>query len=210
MRPLLPSRPIQRVDPQQEGNPERQDHREQQQVPAARRLARNEIRHGIAEQQAQQRADRRHLQGREIDDPVVAILEQEGVVLQGGVQALHAIRAALEQRREGRLRDHRIGEADLQDDQERRQEEQQQPQVRHRGRPPQPGEVVSLGDGGGHARNRMVLATSHERYTSSSHSTVRRAVRLRFCALTCSRSRPRASRGTATDRRSSRGRAPSP
>jgi hypothetical protein len=43
---------------------------------------------------------------------------------------LEPVLAPLQQRRERRLRDDRVREADLQDDQEWRQEEQQQPEVR--------------------------------------------------------------------------------
>ena len=40
--------------------------------------------------------------------------------------------------------------------------------------------------GRSHVRRRIVLATSHDKNTSSSHSTVGLALRRMFCALTCS------------------------
>src|SRR5262249_42423787 len=96
--------------------------------------------------------------------------------------------APLDQRGERRLGDDRIGEADLHDDQERCEEEDQKPGIGHEHHPAQPALAVRAVCPGGllaHERSRIVLETSHERYTSSSHSTVSFEERRRFCALTC-------------------------
>src|SRR5262249_50385015 len=122
----------------------------------------------------------------EIDDAVVPILEQKREVLERRVNAGETLLRPFQERSERRLRDDRLGKADLQNDQERREEEQQQPDIRHHHRPAKPGAAVMpvVGDCVAHARSRIVLGTSQDRYTSSSHSTVSFAVRRRFCALT--------------------------
>ena len=177
-----------RIHAQQERDPERQNHREQQHLAAARRLPCDEVRHRIAEQQAQERTDRCHLQRREIDGCVVIVFEQEQVVVERGPDPFEPLPTPFQQRGKRRLCHDRISEADLEDDHERGEKEHQQPQVRQHDRPAQPALALRARVGGfvAHERNRIVLETSHDRYTSSSHSTVSFAERRRFCALTCS------------------------
>ena len=126
------------VDPQQERNPERQDDAQQQQVAPTRRLTGNEIGHRIAQQQAQQCADRGQLDRVQIDDGVIAVLEQEQEIIQSNVDALPALRGPVDQRSEWRQCDDRVGHTDLEDDCEGREEEQQQPEIGQRQRRPQP------------------------------------------------------------------------
>ena len=122
------------IDADQERGPERQDHRITRTGCSAPRRARDGVGDRIADQQQDQRRERRDLQAREIGREIERIRAEQRVVVerQPGDEVLQALPAGgkIEHRRVGRLRDHGLRQADLEHDQERHEEEHGEPERR--------------------------------------------------------------------------------
>ena len=122
--------------------------------------------HRVADQQAQQRAEKRHLQRAEIGGDVEFVVTEQRVVaqVQQQFQLLLGERVDLGVGRNGHVG---FGEADLQDDEERQHEEQEQPDERN-------ADDQLAATGNYSVEPSFELAHVHERSTtplSSSHHT---------------------------------------
>src|SRR6185312_6941060 len=113
------------INADQEAGPERQNHEEQQRVAPAQWRAHDAIGERIADQQAADRRPRREPERVEIGAHIEAVAEEELVIRAADLDL------AVGKERRIRRNAHRLfGEADLQHDQERHQEEQRQPRIR--------------------------------------------------------------------------------
>jgi hypothetical protein len=115
------------VDTQQERGPERQHDQHQQEGAPRIPGARDGIRHGISDQQTEERGDRRHHDGVEVGAQIERIGEEIRVARQMNLWHRQAMQPA-DERRVGWNGEPRFRERDLENEQERNDEENREPE----------------------------------------------------------------------------------